>query len=69
MHFGVGFQSKSRVEDVFKQVCTHLELLGMRDTEIFGLALEIGEYIDIYICIYTNTSVSIHTDKSMSLYQ
>ena len=37
------WQAKTRIGDVLRLVCSRLELQGMRDSELFGLALEIGK--------------------------
>lgn len=41
------FQAKSRVKEVYSQTCRLLSQQGMRDCELFGLAILSGEYISV----------------------
>ena len=37
-------QAKSRVRELYEQTCAHFTQQGMRDTDLFGLALIYGKY-------------------------
>jgi hypothetical protein len=38
-------EAKSRVREVYAQTCHHFSKQGMLDTELFGLAIQIGKLL------------------------
>lgn len=49
-------EAKSRVREVYAQTCHHFSKQGMLDTELFGLAVLIGEKF-VHLFLQTSSNV------------